>query len=71
MVVADYPSHALESGNALHELRPPGTVALHHRPLIGGEHAGLQQHGVGNADLADVVEAPRVPKVGQGLVGDS
>ena len=37
-------------------LLPEHRVGLHQRPFVARQARRLQQHGVGNADLADVVE---------------
>src|SRR5262249_38526166 len=34
----------------------PSGVAAHYDPFVGVELAGLEQNGIGNADLSDVVE---------------
>ena len=39
---------------------PSSGVALHQRPLVVGQPRRLQQHGVRDGELADVVEERRV-----------
>ena len=42
------------------DLRADQRMIAHHRPLLRVERAGLSEHGLGNADLAEVVEQARL-----------
>ena len=44
-------------------------VLAHQLPLLAVQRAGLEQHAVGDGDLADVVQEGRVLHLGEALVG--
>ena len=52
---ADDPRDPTQSGDPLERLGTPDHVALHDRPLLVVQAAGLLQDPIGHADLADVV----------------
>ena len=68
VVVADRRDRVLEEAEAVDDARALVGMALHERPLVGGQARGLQQDRVGDGELPDVVEERRVPeKVELGL----
>ena len=53
------PRDALQPRDPAQHVRPPGRVLAHDLPLRAFQRALLAQHGVGHADLADVVQPRR------------
>ncbi len=51
-----------ESGNALQNALGVVGVQPDGFPLLGGEFAGLVEDGVGNAELADIVQQRGAPQ---------
>src|SRR5262249_50172281 len=58
---------AAQEGHVLDEPLADLGMPTHGRPLLLGEPARLEEDGVGNADLADVVQEHAVGEVGQVL----
>ena len=64
VVVADA-GHELVVEQRLRDLGADARVLAHELPLLGRQRPGLEQHPVGHADLADVVEEGGVLQLGQ------
>ena len=56
LVVVAHPGHELLVEQGAHDLGADAGVLAHELPLLRGQRAGLEQHAVGDADLADVVQ---------------
>ncbi len=67
---ANDPRDPTQSGDPLERLGAPDHVALHYRPLLVVEAAGLLQDLVGHADLADVVYPGGQREVGLVVSGE-
>ena len=52
-----------------HDLGRDAGVLAHELPLLGGQRTGLEQHAVGDADLADVVQEGNVLELVHALLG--
>jgi len=61
LVQVEHPVGDLRHARALDDVAAERGVALHLEELVVGEPGGLEQHRVGHADLADVVEDPGGP----------
>ena len=55
-VVVAHPRHELVVEQGAHDLGADAGVLAHELPLFGRQRPGLEQHAVGDADLADVVQ---------------
>ena len=56
LVVVAHAGHQLLVEQRPHDLGADAGVLAHELPLFGGERPALEQHAVGHADLADVVQ---------------
>ena len=63
LVQVEHPLGDLGHAGALDDVAAQRGVALHLEELVVGEPRGLQQHRVGDADLADVVEDAGRPEL--------
>jgi len=60
-VQVQHPLGDLRHAGALDDVAAECRVALHLEELVFGQARRLEQHGVGDADLADVVQDARSP----------